>query len=52
MPNLEVLSVGANNFGHEAAAELAVPLRKLPLLRSLYMYGCIIGDEGMASLFG
>ena len=51
MPKLEVLGLGFNPIGNQGVAALAPGLRKLAALESLYLCGCEIGDEGVASLF-
>ena len=51
MPNLESLVLADNpDFGNQTVAELAPALRKLPLLLTLSLWECGIGDAGVASL--
>ena len=50
MRKLRTLSFGSNPIGNQGVATLAVPLRKTAV-KTLYLPGCEIGDEGIASLF-
>ena len=47
---LDDLCIGGNLFGDEGVVALAAPLRKLPALKSLILWGCDFGDEGIAAL--
>ena len=49
MPKIEILLIG-NPIGNQGVAALAAPLRKMPALNHLFLGGCEIGDEGVASL--
>ena len=49
-PKLDVLDLSDDPIGNQGAAGLAPPLRTRLLLRELYLVGCEIGDEGVASL--
>ena len=52
MPQLASLLIEFDFFvGNQGVATLAPALRKLPALARLYLAGCDIDDEGVASLF-
>ena len=52
MPQLASLLIEFNFFvGNQGVATLAPALRKLPALAKLFLCGCDIDDEGVASLF-
>ena len=51
LPNLQVLDLSCNPIGNQGSAALALALRTMPALECLYLLGCGIGDEGVASLF-
>ena len=50
MPKLHTLFYGYNDFGDQGVASLATQLRKHPALECLFLTGCGITDEGVASL--
>ena len=50
MRNLETLDLSGNPIGSQGAAALAPALRKLPVLRTLVLSYCDIGDEGVTAL--
>ena len=50
MPQLQKLDLNFNHIGSQGAGALALPLCKLPALKSLHFEGAEIGDEGVASL--
>ena len=50
MPKIENLIFSRNPIGNRGVAALAAPLRKRPALKRLFLNGCEIGDEGVASL--
>lgn len=52
MPRLRELIVSGNRLGNQGVAALALSLRRLLVLKDLYLDNCDIGDEGVASLVG
>ena len=50
MPNLKVLNLSYNPMGDQGVAALVAPLRKLPALTHLHLFGCDVGDDGLNSL--
>ena len=50
MPNIEELVLGANPISSQGLAALAAPVRKMPMLKTLALPTCGVGDEGVASL--
>ena len=50
MRNVEMMQLSHNRLGNQGVAALSAMLRKRPLT-CLFLVGCEIGDEGVASLF-
>ena len=50
LPRLEILTLGRNEIGDAGLVALAPPLRRMPALREVYLYGNQIGDAGVEAL--